>query len=230
MAFVQIRMQSHEVALFEQPIHFGIGDALHPVDQIADGRVVGEHPHIEASSAPVHGLADASEADDAEHFGRAVAALRDIATQEQARPPDLVLPRPHVAIGRYDVSRDGHEQCPSEVGRRIREHTGRIGDGEAELGRRLHVDIVVAHGVVGDAAQPLTGGEHALVHGLRQERDEHVRRAHTGENALPRHDRVFDLHCDGELTGALQNLETGFGNFARCEKLHVILLARLYLL
>ena len=214
-------MHRHEVALFEQWIQLGIIDAVHSVDQILDGRVVGEYPHIEASSATEHGLTYAAEADDAEHFGRSVAPLRDIAAQEQARPPDFVLPRPHVAIGGYDVSRDGHEQCPSEVGCRIGEYTGCVRDGEAELGRGLHIDIVVAHGVVGDAAQPLTGGEHVAVHGLRQERDEHVRGAHTRENALSGYDRIFDLHGDGKLTGTRQDLETGFGNLARCENLHV---------
>ncbi len=73
-----------------------------------------------------------------------------------------------------DAARDGEQQRPGEVRRRLGQHAGRIRDWNAQRGRRGDIDVVEADGVVGDAAQPGRGFEQRAVDALREQREHHV--------------------------------------------------------
>src|SRR5690606_4652938 len=80
-------------------------------------------------------------------------------------------------------ARRRHEQRPGEVRGGVVEHAGGVGDPDALLRRRRHVDVVVAHRDVGDDLEVGAAGEEVRVEAV-----------HDG-----RHRAVLALQPPGEL-------------------------------
>ncbi len=74
-----------------------------------------------------------------------------------------------------ETPRRGQHQTHGAVGGGVGQHSGRVGDDDAPLGGRGHVDVVEAHRVVADGAQPgQSRVHHGTVDAVAQLRAEHV--------------------------------------------------------
>jgi hypothetical protein len=123
----------------------------------------------ESARAPGDRLPDPSEADDPEHG--AVHVPPQVLVDVPARPSTaaqvrLRLPRP---------ARRGQDEQEGEVGGRLVEHARRVAHRDAELGRGVEVDVVVADGDVRDDAQAWRARrKHGGVDAIREQRDDRV--------------------------------------------------------
>ena len=119
--------------------------------------VVVEGAHPEARRSARHLAPDAPEADEAER--RAV----DVLAQQEQGPPGQPAVVTHEVAGLGQAAGHGHEQGEGEVRRRLGQHPGRVAHGHAAAGAGGHVDVVVAHGEVGDDPQLRPGRLEELV-------------------------------------------------------------------
>jgi len=140
------RVQRNEVTLAQQGIHVHI---LRPnlLRIRLRLQVAVENPHVEAARALRQCETDAAEPDDAQRL------VVDVGAHQQRRRPPFVFAAAHVAVGLDDAPRDRHQQHPGQVGGRVVEYAGGVGDRNAALGRGRDIDVVVADGVVGDELQ-----------------------------------------------------------------------------
>ena len=123
--------------------------------------VVGDDAHAPRRHELRHAAADAPQTDQPQHdalvavlFPSAqVYAGKRLAAPRAARLQVLV-PLPRVLEQRQHLGHGGlRDAAPVRLRRRV-------GDQDAELRRRVHVDLVHADGVLGDDAQPLGRREH----------------------------------------------------------------------
>ena len=112
----------------------------------------------EGLGATGYGRADAAHADDAQPLaGDAAAHHPSGAPARELARLDDVGPLHHPAGA-------GQDQRQRHVGGVLRQHAGRVGDGDAALGGRGHVDVVHARAELGDQLQLRPGaGEQAPV-------------------------------------------------------------------
>jgi hypothetical protein len=76
------------------------------------------------------------------------------------------LPGAQEMLALGHAPRRGHEQRKAEVGRGLGQHVGRVGAQHAGGGHGIHVEIVVAHGHVGDDPELRAGRQHLGVDAL----------------------------------------------------------------
>jgi hypothetical protein len=157
-------VQGHDVALGQQRV-----EVAAPADDARVMARVVQHLHAEAGGAASYGLADAAEADDAQHG--AVHVAPQVLVDVPARPATgaqvgFRLPR---------ASRRREDEQEGEVGGRLVQHTGRVAHGDAVVGCGLEVDVVVTDGDVGHDAQPgRARREHSGVDAIREQADDRV--------------------------------------------------------
>ncbi len=149
-------VERHHVGAPEELLE---GEGLHvePAHEARiEHRIVGHHLHVEGLSAPGHLLADTAEPDDPEGLALELGAHESLAV------PFLGLER---AVGRRDVARQRQEQGEGVLGGREQVGRRRVDHQDAELGRRVDVDVVDADAGAADDPEPrMTGGEHVGSH------------------------------------------------------------------
>jgi hypothetical protein len=88
--------------------------------------------------------------------------------------PTLPLAAPQLTLGLAETPRDAENQRPSEIGARVGEHIGRVGDKDAAGTAGLHVDVVVADRNVGDDPQVATGIQYFGIDTIGQQANQRV--------------------------------------------------------
>jgi hypothetical protein len=120
-------------------------------------RIVVEHAHAESLGPTRHRAPDPAETDDAQCLAV------DVGPPQQSPSPGLPLAGADVGVGFHDAPAGRHEQSPGEVGGGLGEDVGRVGDDDAMTAGGRHVDVVEAHGHVGDDLQPGRGLQQLFV-------------------------------------------------------------------
>jgi len=144
----QRHVQRHHVRFGQQRVQVPPGDpqlALTGGLQAMGGGV--EDGHAEPGRAARHRLADAAEADDAER------PPPQLHPEQELRRPDPRPPRPQPPVTLGDPPPTRQQQRPGQVGGRLGEHVGSIGDSDAPAAALGHVHVVVADRVVGHHPQ-----------------------------------------------------------------------------
>ncbi len=75
-------------------------------------------------------------------------------TQQLRRSPAGPASASNEPIAFDDAPRRGEDQSPGQIGGRIRQHIRRIRDNQSASVGGIQVDVVIAHGVVGQNPQP----------------------------------------------------------------------------
>ncbi len=156
--------------------------------------VVVEDAHPEAQAAARHLPTDAPEADEAE------CGAVDVLAQQQQRSPGLPTILAHEVSRLGQTASGRHEQREGQVGGRLREHTRGVADLDAAAGTGCHVDVVVAHGEVGDDAKSRPGRvEQVVVHAVREQREQSIHASHLLQEHVPGRRQLTgpDLHLRG---------------------------------
>ena len=130
------RSSSADVLGSEAPLRFGMARAggvqqfdVEPAQQLGDAG------------------ADASQSHDSDHRAAQLPA------QELVRLPAGPAPGAHEPLPLAQPPGRRQHQCHRQLGRRVREHVGRVGDDHAALAARCHIHVVVADREVGDHPQ-----------------------------------------------------------------------------
>jgi len=147
------------------------GQQFHP-GHVPRAAVPADDPHTEGRSATGDGLADGTEADQAQ--GR----TGEIPAQEEVRRPGVLRPPvapAHPGIGLGDAPRRGEEQGKGRIGGGIHQHARRVPDGDAPRRGRRQVHVIEADGDTADETQPRCGVEQRRVDAVREQADEPVR-------------------------------------------------------
>jgi hypothetical protein len=86
-----------------------------------------------------------------------------VAAEHEVHPPGPRLAGADQPLRLAEAAAGGEDQRHRQVGGGVVEHSRRVGDGDAAPGGGREVDVVVADGDVGDAAQAGAGGVEELV-------------------------------------------------------------------
>ena len=153
--------------------------------------------------APRDLRSDASQADDAERPARELDALQPAALPGAAAQARVAL---------RDVARDGEHQPEGVLGRGDGVGERRVDDGDAALGRRLHVDVVDADAGARDHPQVAGPGEGGAGHARLAADDE-------GGDAGERLGqlRLGEAGADLHLVRAPQEVDAGVGDAVQDE-------------
>src|SRR4029453_16608532 len=101
--------------------------------------IVVQNPHVKALGATCDGLPNAPHPADPKR------SAVDITPCHEQQGPVAPLPSPDVAVALGNTAGDATEQAPGEVGSGFGHHPWRVGDEDAALRRRCHIDIVIPH-------------------------------------------------------------------------------------
>ena len=83
-------------------------------------------------------------------------------------------------------ARDAEDERPRQVGRRLGQHVGRVGDDDAALARRRHVDVVVADGNVATTFEVAPRLEHRAIDGVGHHADQPLLAGHARDELVVR--------------------------------------------
>ncbi len=157
-------MQRDDVTLGQQPVEIAA-----PAGHAGVATRVVQHLHAEAGGAPGDRLPDATEADDAEDG--AVHVAPEVLVDVPARPS----PGAQVGLRLPDLPRRRQDQQEREIGGRVVEHTGCVGDRDAVGGGGVEVDVVVPDRDRGDDLHPgAARRQHGVVDLIGQPTDDRV--------------------------------------------------------
>src|SRR5688572_16394180 len=139
--------------------------------------------HPEPEPAARDRVADPAEPDDPERRAGEVDAEQEI------ERPALPLPRADQPLALAEPARGGEDQREREVGGRLGQDVGRVGDRDAERGRGGDVDVVGPDRGVGDDPEPRGAVEHLG-------RDRVARQADQRVGARDRRGQIAGLGAD----------------------------------
>jgi hypothetical protein len=117
----------------------------------------------------------------------------------------------HVAVRGNDVSGDGHDERPGEIGGGIGENARGVGHGKPELGGGGDVDVVEPDGVVGDAEELRPGLEGLAIDPLGEKRDQDLGASDALEKLLAGNGLVVGFDRDLDVSRLLQDIEARIG-------------------
>ena len=160
----QGNVQRHDVGRVQQAIEgdvFGAG-------QVDIARLRVDDAHAEDGRPRGNGASDATDADEPELLPVQLGAEHEI-----ERP---AFPRAAAdnALAFSKPARDGENQRPGEVGNRLGQHVGRVGDDDTARRRVSDVDVVEADRNIGDDLQLRRGVDHRAIDCVGQQRHERI--------------------------------------------------------
>ena len=131
--------------------------------------------HPERAGAPSHGLADAAHAQDAK------AAATDPAAKVGHGGPALPFTCLHFSEALGDAAGDGEDQGKGHIGGIFGDHAGGVGDEDAALAGRCHINMVHPCPVISDEFQAIAGlCQHGRIYDVGESGDQNVAALHGG--------------------------------------------------
>ena len=126
--------------------------------------IVKDDLHVEARSPACNRLSNTAETD------KPKSLAVNIMAKEHLWAPHFEFSRSSKPIRFDHAAGCSHEQGPRKVRRRFRQNTWRVRDDHATLGCRFDVDVIEAHGEIGNDFEPRTSVQHFAIDDVRQQR------------------------------------------------------------
>ena len=157
-----------------------------------------------------HKRADAAGAHYAECFAE------ELGTKQELRFPLFISVRANVAVAFRHPPRRRHHKSKRVFGDGLRHNVGRIGDSYALGGRRFDIDIIIAHGVVGNDFKLVAGGtDDGLIKNFSEKRYDGIGILNIAHHLFSGRNFVFFVELDFIAAGAGQYVKAGLGNGTR---------------
>ena len=180
-------MQRDDVRCRQQPIERHV----RRVRNVRASRARVGDGHAERRRLVGDRAADAADADEAELLAAQLHA------EHVVERPAAPRAGAHHALAFAEPPRDREDQAPGEIGARVGQHVGRVGDGDAARAAGRHVDVVVADRDVGDDLQLRARGiEHRGIDRVGQQADDRVLAGDALQQLLARDRLVADVQID----------------------------------